>query len=107
MARYDDLDTKTIAIAAVLSSIVLVILLLAGRAMAYAWEYSYEEERAAKAKYLVSDDTIAAQKSQLTSYAEVQVEATEEGQQPTRRLVIPIEKAKELVRGELAPKPKT
>lgn len=106
MARYDDLDTRAIALSTVLSSILLVIILLAARAMAYAWEYSFDEERAATAKYTVSDNEIAAQKDRLRNYTTVTVEG-EEGQQPSTRNVIPIERAQEIVRQELTAKPKT
>jgi|694.fasta_scaffold00033_66 hypothetical protein len=106
MARYDDLDTRTIALSTIMSSIFLVIILLAARAMAYAWEYSYEEERAATAKYTVSDKEIEAQKDRLKSYTTDTVEG-EEGQPPSTRNVIPIQRAQEFVRQELTAKPKT
>lgn len=106
MARYDDLDTRAIALSTVLSTILLVIILMAARAMAYAWEYSFDEERAATAKYTVSDNEIAAQKDRLKNYTTVAVEG-EEGQQPSTRNVIPIERAQEIVRQELTAKPKT
>ncbi|MBX3420718.1 MAG: hypothetical protein KF752_04095 [Pirellulaceae bacterium] len=106
MARYDDLDTKTIAMSAVLSSVILVILLLAGRALSYAWQHSYEEQVSAGARYTAAENEIAAQKSKLNETGQVQV-AGEEGQPPTTRQVVPVDRAYQLLRTEFGSKPST
>ena len=101
MARYDDLDTRTIAYASVLSAVVLLILILAGRAMAYAWESAVEAQKVGGARYTVAEQEIANQKQVLQQSATLE-EVVEEGQPPVTRRVIPIDRAFELVREEPA-----
>jgi hypothetical protein len=100
MARYDDLDTTAIAQFAVVSSVVLLILILAGRALAYGWAHSYEEARSQTARYTVSDREIERQKALLADYATLE-EVGQEGQDGTKRFVIPVSRALELVGQEL------
>lgn len=107
MARYDDLDTKSIALTAVISSIVLVVLILGGRAFAYTWQGLTEEERTRTAKYTVSDQEIAAQKAVLTKTGTVQDPPAKEGEKPVDRTVLPIDKAQQLIGKELSTQPKT
>lgn len=107
MARYDDLDTKAIATATVVSSIVLIILILAGRALSYTWESYIESARTEKAKYHASDDAIAAQKAVLTASGKVQDPPLQEGGEPTTRIVLPLSKAQEIVGKELSFSPNT
>lgn len=107
MARYDDLDTRTIGMAAVISSIVLFILILAGRAMAYAWQGTYEEELLVNARYETSENEIAAQKAVLTKTGKVIDPPVKEGANPTERNVMPIDKALQLIGKELSTQPKT
>lgn len=101
MARYDDLDTTAIAHFAVVSSIVLFILILAGRALSYGWSHSFEEARSRTARYTVSEREIERQKALLSDFASVE-DSAEEGQEPASRLIIPVSKALELVSQELA-----
>lgn len=105
-ARYDDLDTRTIALASVVSAIVLLILILAGRAMAYGWAASVEESKFSSARYEDSEQYIAQQKAVLQQFKRVE-ESTEEGQSAFSRLVIPIDRAVELMSLELKPEPGT
>ncbi len=107
MARYDDLDTKSIALTTVISSIVLVVLILAGRALSYTWQSFSEEKRTRTAKYSVSDQEIADQKAVLTKAGTVQDPPAKEGDKPTDRIVLPIEKAQQLIGKELSTQPKT
>lgn len=107
MARYDDLDTKTIAISTVVSCILLVILILGGRAMAYAWQSYSEEQRSENAKYTTADEAIAAQKAVLKSSGKVEDPPLKEGGQPITRMVVPIDSAQQLIGKELGSQPKT
>jgi hypothetical protein len=107
MARYDDLDTKTIAIAAIVSSIVLVVLILGGRALSYTWQSYAEELRTEKARYTTSDEAIAAQKAVLQTSGKVQDPPLQEGTEPVTRLVVPVSAAQELISKELGTQPKT
>jgi hypothetical protein len=107
MTRYDDLDTKTIAISAVVSSIVLVVLILGGRALAYQWENRAEEEKVKGSKYEVSDAEIASQKKILMTSGKVQDPPAKEGQESKTRICIPIDKAWKAVSSELSRKSST
>jgi hypothetical protein len=106
MARYDDLDTTAIAHFSIVSTVVLFILILAGRALSYGWAYSFEEARSRTARYTVSEREIARQKALLADFSTVE-EPAEEGQEPGSRLVIPVSKALELVSQEIAAEPST
>ncbi len=107
MARYDDLDTSTIALSAVVSAVVLLILILAGRAVSYAWENSAEERKSQATVYHDADNAIAQQKSVLSEFGMVEIPAEEEGQDAAKRIVIPIDRAYELIRQELSQPPNT
>ena len=107
MARYDDLDTKSIALTTVISAIVLVVLILAGRAFAYTLQNMAEEKQTSTAKYSVSDQEIADQKAVLTKAGTVQDPPAKEGEKPVERNVLPIEKAQQLIGKELGTQPKT
>lgn len=107
MARYDDLDTKSIALTTVISSIVLVVLILAGRAFAYTLQNIAEEKQTSTAKYAISDQEIADQKAVLTKSGAVQDPPANEGDKPVDRTVLPIEKAQQLIGKELSTQPKT
>jgi beta-lactamase regulating signal transducer with metallopeptidase domain len=107
MARYDDLDTKTIAIATIVSSIVLVVLILGGRALSYTWQSYAEEHQINKAKYTTADDTIAAQKAVLQTSGKIQDPPLQEGTEPVSRIAVPVSTAQELISKELGTQPKT
>ncbi len=107
MARYDDLDTKSIAVSAVISSVVLFLLIMAGRAMSYTWSSYTEEERTNTAKYTVSDQEIAAQKAVIAKGGKVQDPPEKEGDAPTERNLLPIDKAQSIIGKELGTQPKT
>lgn len=107
MARYDDLDTKAIAIATLISCILLVVLILAGTAISYDWQNSAEEGRTAKAKYTASDEAIAAQKALLQTSGQIQDPPLQEGGEPVTRIAVPIDRAQDLISKELGTQPKT
>ncbi len=105
MARYDDLNTTAIAYATFVGAIVLLVLILLGRALCYSWVESEDEHKLANAHYEVSDTKISEQKSLLGGYHKVQVEigeATKDKPAETKQVLhIPIERAKELLLGEM------
>ena len=99
MARYDDLNTGAIAYTAFISTVILLIVILLGRALCYALVVGEMERKTANAVYSGSDDEISEQKSILSGYylEEVPV-VTEAGEETTEeRLRIPVEEAKKLV----------
>jgi len=75
-------------------------LILAGRALAYGWSASVEEERYQFSKYVEADQWIASQKAVLNEFSKADIPG-EDGQAASSRLVIPIDRAVELVRPEL------
>lgn len=114
MARYDDLNTRTIGYLTFISSVLLVVTILLLQALCYNWIDWQEETKLTKQSYQSSDDLIQAQKASLQSYAKVQVEVPVEpaadgsgdgktsGQMETvERLHIPIERAKALLLEDL------
>ncbi len=112
MARYDDLNTTAIAYTTFISSIVLVIIILLGRALCYAWMETEDQRKLTNASYEVSDRMIGEQKALLSGYSTMQVELPAiEGADPKappqfeERVRIPIEKAKELLLKDLATAP--
>ncbi|MEO8268274.1 MAG: hypothetical protein ABI557_01060 [Aureliella sp.] len=76
MARYDDLSTGPIAYAAFVSTVILLVIILLVRALCYSWVDAEEAKRLADAHYVASDVEILRQKSEIATYAKVQVPAT-------------------------------
>lgn len=74
MARYDDLNTKTIGYLTFLSSILLVVIILLLQALTYNWIDWQEEDKLTKQSYRSSDELIQAQRDSLSGYAKVKVE---------------------------------
>lgn len=112
MARYDDLNTTAIAYTTFISSIVLVIIILLGRASCYAWIETEDQRKLSGASYEVSDRMIGEQKALLNGYSRIKVELPPvEGADPAtppqfeERVRIPIEKAKELLLKDFASEP--
>ena len=118
MARYDDLNTKTIGYLTFLSSVLVLVIILLLHALCYNWIEWQEENKLTRQSYQTSNELIDAQRASLNSYTKVQVEvpvepAKTDGQAPdgakppqaqtkmVERVHIPIERAKELVLEEL------
>ena len=104
MARYDDLNTGPIAYAAFVSSVILFVVILLVRALCYSWVESEETKRLVDAHFVASDAEIARQKSEIATYAKVQVpaavaEGAQAGAEPKMedRLHIPVAVAEELL----------
>ena len=74
MARYDDLNTKTIGYLTFISAILLAVTILLLQALCYNWIDWQEETKLTKQSYTSSDEMIAAQKASLSGYGKVQVE---------------------------------
>ena len=117
MARYDDLDTTAIAYTTFVSTVILVIIILLGRALCYSWLESEEERKLGQANYVAADRAIGEQLSVLDGYQKVQVELpgqpdpsnpeAEVAPQVQEKVRIPISKAKELVLEQYQVKPST
>jgi len=109
MARYDDLNTKMIAYAAVLSVVILVIILQGTQALCYNMVNSEDAAKESKK----SDSALEAKSEQLSSldgFKRVDVidEAApqpKKGQEPAKKKVIhiPIDQAVKLILKDLAP----
>ena len=108
MARYDDLNTGGIALTTFVGSIVLLLIILLGRALCYNEVNREDARKLDKAHYTDAETEIAAQKARINSYAKVNVEIApaSEGEQPTKeeRIHIPLDRAKELLLSELGSK---
>lgn len=113
MARYDDLNTSAIAYTTFVSSILLLIIILLGRALCYAWVNGEDERKLANARYVQSDEAIAKQKAVVDKYETVKVEVLPPAEQGPAdssiepeavyedRLHIPVGEAKKLLLQEL------
>lgn len=111
MARYDDLDTKTIAYTTFVSTVLLVVIILCVQALCYNWLDSVEEARITDQGYKNSDATIREQLLKLDGYQWAEVPVAAEPGQPepkageppktVKKLQIPIERAKQLLLNEL------
>lgn len=113
MARYDDLNTGAIAYTTFVGSVLLLIIILLGRALCYSLVESEDERKLADARYTASDNEISEQLSILADYKKEQVEVApaEEGSDtpPTteEKLIIPIDDAKAIILKELGDLPTT
>ena len=74
MARYDDLNTKTIGYLTFVSAILLAVTILLLQALCFNWIEWQDETKLLKQSYNSSDELIAAQKQSLSGYSKVQVE---------------------------------
>lgn len=113
MARYDDLNTGAIAYSTFVGAILLLIIILLGRALCYAWIEREDARKVANASYTASDQKVSNQRGELAEYRTrtIQLASGDEGfgEEPEEKelLVIPIERAKELVLEEVGESPKT
>lgn len=113
MARYDDLNTGPIAYAAFVSSVLLLVIILLVRALCYSWVEAEDEKKLAAAHYSSADSEIVAQKARISRYGKQSVVvAPPEGQAPeggepmeVQRLVIPVERAKDMLLKDLKAEP--
>lgn len=117
MARYDDLNTKTIGYLAFLSVILLSVTILLLQALCYNWIDWQEETKLTKQSYQSADTAIQQQKETLNGYRQVTVEVpveqpaangTDGSAQPPatqmqkiERVQIPIERAQSLLLEQL------
>ena len=114
MARYDDLDTTAIAYTTFVSTIILVVIILLGRALAYGWIELEDQKKLERTRYISSDNAISEQLEQLDGYKKVKLEVSEGAESGTadaaaaateERVRIPIEKAREILLKELSGQP--
>ncbi len=71
MARYDDLNTKSIGYLTFLSCLLLAVTVLLLQALCYNWIDWQEESKLLKQSYVSSDKEIQSQKDTLTGYGKV------------------------------------
>lgn len=109
MARYDDLNTGAIAYATFVSSVLLLVIILLVRALCYSWVEAEDARKLSEAHYYSADRMISEQKATLSGYKKETVEVpAEDGADAqaepvsTERLLIPIDRAKELILEEYA-----
>lgn len=111
MARYDDLNTKMIAYATVLSVVILVIVLQGTQALCYSM---MNYERARKDTKIIDAATIAKseQIESLSGFKRVETidelaEPPKKGEAPAMKKVIhiPVDEAQKLILKELASAP--
>lgn len=100
MARYDDLNTKMIGFAAVLSALLLIVIIVGVQALSYYWENAQAAIKE-QGKYESSLQILDQQRKSMDHFAWVTVPPPEpeKGQPPaapTKRLQLPIQKAMEL-----------
>ena len=74
MARYDDLNTSSIAYATFISAVVLFVVILLVQALTFNWLLGEEERKFAKSHYISADAEIAKQKAKLDGYSQEMVE---------------------------------
>jgi Tfp pilus assembly protein PilV len=105
VARYDDLNTNSIAYAVVVSSLVLLVAVLGMQALSYSLE-SYEQSRKMQTtEYTRAKRTLSEQAASLSGYYLEQTFESEGADRPEElvgeRIQIPIDRAKELILKEL------
>jgi hypothetical protein len=116
MARYDDIDTKFVAYATVVSCLLLVAILQGTQALCYYFVGLEDQRKIDGYEYVSSNKVIREQIESLSGYQEVDVppamgpDGKPVSDKPTKRLQIPIEKAQQLLLKEAQSKsagPKT
>lgn len=108
MARYDDLNTSSIAYATLVSTIVLLIVVLLVQALTYNWLVGEDQRKLTETHYHSADNEIARQKSKLESYGPAEALPKPEGQQQAEpaaeakkdRYKIPLKQAQILIMQE-------
>ncbi len=107
MARYDDLNTRSIAYATLVSTIVLLIVVLLVQALTFNWLGSEEQRKLTATHYHSADKEIARQKQKLESYGPAEALPKPEGQQAEPaaeakkdRYKIPLKQAQVLIMQE-------
>ena len=119
MARYDDLNTKTIGYLTFMSTILLVVTVLLLQALCYNWiDWQEEDKLLNNTSYKSADGIIKQQKDSLTGYSKVSEQvaveppkgdgkAKPDGQAATpaemktiERIRIPIDQAEKLMLDE-------
>ena len=115
MARYDDLNTKTIGYITFLSVILLTVAVLLLQALCYNWINLQEEAKLVNQSYTSSNEEIQRQKQSLEQYCKVteqvpaqqpaeggtEAPAGEAQMQTVERIRIPIERAEALLLQEV------
>ncbi|RMF43435.1 MAG: hypothetical protein D6753_05100 [Planctomycetota bacterium] len=107
MARYDDLNTRSIGYAALVSTIILLLIILALRALCYGWIEGEVQRKLANAHYPEADAVLEEQRELLETYGKNIVELPPPPDKPdaepqkVERLRIPVDRAAQLFLQEL------
>ncbi len=113
MARYDDLNTNSIAYATFISAVLLFVIILLIQALTYNWITGEEERKLATSHYVSADAEIEKQKAKLEGYQQVIVDVIPpaadgavgtEAVAPTqeKRIYIPMKQAESLILKEFS-----
>ncbi len=108
MARYDDLNTSSIAYATFVSAVILLVVILLVQALTYNWILGEDERKLSTSHYITSDAEIAKQKAMLDGYKQLMVDvippaaAGATTSEPVasvqeKRLHIPVKQAQSLI----------
>ncbi len=110
MARYDDLNTSSIAYATLVSCLGFFLLVVFIQALTFGWINGEDQRKLEASHYYSADSEIAAQKAKLNNYAQVEVEVippapagSTESPAPEKqtRIHIPVSQAQQLLKKEL------
>jgi hypothetical protein len=103
MARYDDIDTKFVFFATLVSILLLIAILQGTQALCYNMNNAMDAARDAKSEFVDSSRIIGEQKASLAGYKKVSVPPAlgQDGKpvsdKPTSQIQIPIETAEKLL----------
>jgi hypothetical protein len=102
MARYDDIDTKFVFFATIVSCLLLVAILQASQALCYYMSNVEEERKLSSSEYVDSTKLIREQKESLLGYKRVSLppatgaDGKPVSDKPETQIRIPLERAQEL-----------
>ncbi len=103
MARYDDIDTKFVFFASIVSCLLLVAILQGTQALCYNMNNAVDQKRLDASEYVESAKIIGEQKATLAGYKKVSVppalgaDGKPVSDKPTTQIRIPLEEAERLI----------
>lgn len=103
MARYDDIDTKFVFFATLVSCLLLVAILQGTQAICYYMANAEEQRKLESSEYVDSIKVISEQKDSLAGYKKVTVppatgpDGKPVSTEPSTKIQIPLERAQELI----------
>lgn len=103
MARYDDIDTKFVFFATLVSCLLLVAILQGTQALCYFMANAEEARKLGSSEYVESTKVISEQQASLTGYQKVAVppasgsDGKANSEKPSTKIQIPLDRAAELL----------